>query len=538
MRKITFRKIVVDFVPAFLGVLVALLLNDWRESIKENKFIDQSLEAVYKNNIDNINNLELSIDNLTANVDSLGKYLESDLSIIDVLHKNNGVKLKPLNTSAIHTIKNSNLYLSFEYDVISKLTNLEMSIERIQQDYIKQLTTFLVTSGDNTTYKSKKQFFILLKELLNQLYYTYSTSSSLNKTLVINELVEELVESNIPLYIGTYTDKSSKGIYLGYLNTTNGEIILNSLAGVSENPSYFAISNDNSKVLCVNENSDFDGKNSGALSKYKILPSGKLKLLSQVSSHGAHPCFVSIQEKSILVANYSGGNSTIYSNGLKSKPIIINHKQAVQDTSKNSAHAHSIKSSKSGKFIYTADLGLDKLLIFERFSDSVKFHSSIDLEKGSGPRHFEFTSNEKFLYVINELNSTISLFLNNTETAELKPIQTITTLPEDFKGKSYCADIHISPNGKYLYGSNRGDNSIVVFKVNKRNGKLKPIQHISVEGVWPRNFVIDPTGKYLLVANQKSDNITSFKIRRNGKLEYTGHQVNLSKPVCLKFLNR
>src|SRR6185295_11197456 len=160
---------------------------------------------------------------------------------------------------------------------------------------------------------------------------------------------------------------------------------------------------------------------------------------------------------------------------------------------------------------------------------------SAELAPGAGPRHLTFHPNGKWLYVINELDSTMTVFKYNGGT--VSQMDTVSTLPADFIGTSYCADVHVSPSGRFLYGSNRGHNSIVVFEIDPRTGKLKLVEHVSTGGNWPRNFTIDPSGKFLLVANQRSDNVVTFNIDAiTGRLTPAGHNEQIPSPVCLKFL--
>ena len=259
--------------------------------------------------------------------------------------------------------------------------------------------------------------------------------------------------------------------------------------------------------------------------------------LQTVSSGGAHPCHVSLSPsgKKLAVANYTGGNASVFKVGLdgnlKGPTAFMNH--VAYDTTRTS-HAHMAKWI--NEEIYIADLGLNALIGYSD-EDTVlsKPKSIFKLPKGAGPRHFSSTENGKFIYVINELNSSISVFEKSNNGLYLD-LQNESTLAPDFKGDSFCADLHISDDGQFLYGSNRGENTIVIFKINQETGKLTLVGRESVHGDWPRNFTIDPTGKFLLVANQKSNNIVVFKRdKENGTLTYLNEQ-KLAKPVCLVFL--
>jgi len=259
--------------------------------------------------------------------------------------------------------------------------------------------------------------------------------------------------------------------------------------------------------------------------------------LQTVSSKGAHPCHVSISPSGdkLAVSNYTGGNASVYKIGLDGKlstpSALMNHNKI--DTTKT-AHAHMAEWIAGD--IMIADLGLNALLQYEDIDATIaKPKARIALPKGSGPRHFTTTEKGRFLYVINELNSTITLFIKNDD-GEYIGRQRVPTLAADFKGESFCADIKVSADGRFLYGSNRGENTIVIFSLDWSSGRLTLVGRESVKGDWPRNFTIDPTGKFLLVANQKSDNISVFKRDvKKGTLTFL-HEQKLPKPVCLVFL--
>ena len=203
-------------------------------------------------------------------------------------------------------------------------------------------------------------------------------------------------------------------------------------------------------------------------------------------------------------------------------------------------HAHCIILDAHERHALAADLGIDKVMIYRFDRSTGKLTPGTqpwaELQRGAGPRHLKLHPSGKFLYVINELDSTMTAFSYNGKAGTLTQIETVSTLPSDFSGVSYCADVHVSPSGKFLYGSNRGHNSIVVFEIDQRTGKLKQLEHVSTEGKWPRNFTIDPTGRFLLVANQHTDNVVTFAIdERTGRLKPTGHVAEIPVPVCLTF---
>jgi 6-phosphogluconolactonase len=196
---------------------------------------------------------------------------------------------------------------------------------------------------------------------------------------------------------------------------------------------------------------------------------------------------------------------------------------------------------RSERRAFVADLGIDKIMIYEYDAARGKLTPNkqpfAQLQAGAGPRHLTFDAKGKHLYAINELDSTLACFKYHESKGTLKHIETVSTLPSGFTGVSYCADVHIHPNGKFLYGSNRGHNSIVVFRIHHGSGKLELIEHVSTQGDWPRNFAIDPYGRFLYVANQRSDNVVAFSIdSKSGRLKPTGDIEQIPSPVCLKFI--
>ncbi|MGB3152837.1 MAG: lactonase family protein [Maribacter sp.] len=359
--------------------------------------------------------------------------------------------------------------------------------------------------------------------------------TSISLFLFISCKMTSLQENHI-LFVGTYTDNGSEGIYSYTFNTDNGQLTNKTLAAILKNPSYLKIASNKKHLYAVSEVADFEGEN-GAVAAFEI-NEGALTRLNIKSTMGEHPCHVSLSENGSLVAvsNYTGGSIVIYEteeNGsLRANPQFIDHKQL--DTAKTS-HAHSAHFIKNK--IFVADLGLDIVKRYQ-FKDG-KFSSvnqpTLNMVSGAGPRHFAFGQEEKFLYVINELNSTITVFEKNSQD-EYETVETKSTLDAAFNGESYCADIHLAPDGQFLYGSNRGENTIVIFQVHSQTGKLSLVGREGVRGDWPRNFNMDPTGKFLLVANQRSNNISVYKRDlQMGILEYL-YQIELPSPVCLEFL--
>jgi 6-phosphogluconolactonase len=346
------------------------------------------------------------------------------------------------------------------------------------------------------------------------------------------------------LYVGTYTSGKSEGIYMYGFNETTGE--LNQLASVkSVNPS-FVVVNPGRYLYAVNEVPDLDGKPTGGVSAFKIdfFPT-RLTFMNQQPSEGKDPCHLSFDRarKHLLVANYTSGTVAvlpIQRDGSLGPAIDMKqHEGSGPREQQKGPHAHCIKLDSANRFAVSADLGNDKVMIYRFENGKLKAapQPSATLHPGAGPRHLTFHPNGKYLYVINELDSSLTTFKYDSAKGTLTAFETVSTLPRDFTGTSYCADIHVSKSGRFLYGSNRGHNSIVVFAIDPRTARLSLVEHVSTEGKWPRNFVIDPSGKFLLVANQHTDNVAVFRIdAQTGRLTPTGAGAQIPIPVCLQFL--
>ncbi len=349
------------------------------------------------------------------------------------------------------------------------------------------------------------------------------------------------------LYVGTYTEGVTNGIFVYAFNDHSGKLIDLKIPAVSNNPSYLTISGNKKFLYAVNELDNLGENKSGGVSAFRIEEDRKLSLVNHVLTYGANPCHVCLSPdgKMLVASNYDGGNLSVFN--VLPDGGLSDLVQRIQDTGSGPfperqavPHVHSSQFNSTGKLLYVADLGIDELLIYTVGNEKTPLapysQPFIKLPPGSGPRHFAFSADGRYIYVINELASTITVLMKYGD--DWKDVQNIKTLPKDFKGESWCADIHISADGRFVYGSNRGHNSITVFKRDQINGKLELIETVPVEGNWPRNFTIDPTGRFILVANQKSNDITVFKIdQASGKLTYTGIKVANQSPVCLKFLD-
>ncbi len=355
------------------------------------------------------------------------------------------------------------------------------------------------------------------------------------------------------VYIGTYTSGKSKseGIYIYKLNLASGALESYKTVKNVVEPSFLAIDKSKKYLYAVNETVEYEGKQSGAVSAFAInQKTGDLEFLNKQPSLGGAPCHVSVSDngKFVLVANYVGGNVAVFPVGKDGKlgasiDLEQHSGSGANKERQEAAHAHSIMPDENNRFVFANDLGIDKVMIYEfdKQSGKLKPNSAqpfYQTKAGAGPRHFKFHPNEKFAFVINELDMTISSLAYNAKQGMLKEIQIVPTLPADFSGANTCADIHVAPNGKFLYGSNRGHDSIVSYRIDEKTGKLEYVEHTSTGGKTPRNFAIDPDGQFLLAANQNSDSIVVFRIdEKSGKLEPTGNTAQVPSPVCLKLIS-
>lgn len=336
-------------------------------------------------------------------------------------------------------------------------------------------------------------------------------------------------DPNVALYVGTYTNGESEGIYQFQFNTETGELTNKLLAATTENPSFITYSADKKQVYATNETND------GLLSSFKVEDAGTLSLLNSVSSNGASPCYVAVNAKGdkAVVANYTGGTVSIYNilndGFLTEATQVFNHNVA-----DSVSHAHSAQFFDNDLFV--ADLGRNAMYNYklaENNAYKLDSPSIIEMMENAGPRHFSLTKDGRFMYVINEYAGTITAAKKVNGSFEL--INHVSTLDDAFEGRNSCADIHLSQDERFLYGSNRGENSIVVFKRDENTGELEKIQSIKDHINWPRNFSLDPTGKYMLVANQKSNSISVYTVdSESGKLTFL-NEAEIPEPVCLLF---
>jgi len=345
-------------------------------------------------------------------------------------------------------------------------------------------------------------------------------------------------QTGIPFYVGTYTGEHSQGIYTYQLNN-DGTMDSIGLATITPNPSFLAKSTDSQYLLTISEVSSKD--KIGFVKSYRILEDS-LVLVSESTSGGAHPCFITINEEGyVLVANYTGGNMALlsmdHSGQLSDLLDLQQHEGSSITERQRGPHAHSAWFDPANDNIIAVDLGTNDLWISKIDKENQKLVPAnpprLAMNPGAGPRHLDFHPNGKWIYVVNELDCTVSLVEREGNGYRLGP--SYSTLPKNFDEKNTCAHVMVSSDGKFLYASNRGHNSIAIFSINKKSGQLTAQGHQSVQGETPRNFNLSPGDKYLVVANQRTNNMVSFKRDRiTGQLTPID-EIPAPKPVCVLF---
>ena len=349
------------------------------------------------------------------------------------------------------------------------------------------------------------------------------------------------------VYVGTYTNHGGKGIYSYRFDAATGVLTSLGLAAESDNPSFLAIDPTHRFVYAVNEVDQFRGEPTGSVSAFVIDRStGKLRLLNQVSAHDPGPAYISMDRtgKYVLIANYSLGSVAVFSvlkdGALGEMSGFVRHKgSSVNKQRQEGPHAHAVAMSPDNRFALVADLGLDQLLVYPFDANTGKLGKAhvTKIKPGSGPRHLVFSPNRKFLYLVSEMGSTVTAFSYRAADGRLTTLQTVSTLPASFSGQSTAAEIAIHPSGRFLYASNRGDDSIAVFALNPGSGRLAFLQRVSTQGKTPRNFALDPSGHWLLAANQDSDSVVSFRVdQETGELTPVGKFAQISQPACVAFV--
>ncbi|WP_438448560.1 lactonase family protein [Gorillibacterium sp. sgz5001074] len=350
------------------------------------------------------------------------------------------------------------------------------------------------------------------------------------------------------VFLGSYCESSEPGVYMcAFDPSTGGLRILDQATGL-KNPTFLAVDGRKEKLYAIYEETNGSGQRIGGAASFNIdVSEGRLKPLNRSATTDAPTCHIELDRtrRNLIVSSYHAGllglNPVEEDGQVGSSSQVIQHHGSSILPVQDQARAHSAWVDPANRFVIVCDLGLDKLIVYrlDAGQHRLEVHSEASVQPGAGPRHFAFHPSGAFGYVINELNFTITAFAYDAEQGRLTEIHTVSTLPDGYVGENACADIHLSPDGRFLYGSNRGHDSIAVFSVEEGTGRLSLVEHVSTLGGHPRNFSLSPDGRFLLVANRDGDNIVTFRRdSATGKLEHNGVTLTVSKPVCIQFMNQ
>jgi 6-phosphogluconolactonase len=357
------------------------------------------------------------------------------------------------------------------------------------------------------------------------------------------------IAKKVKLYVGTFSVRGSEGIYVYNWNLETGDFEPIQTVPGRESPSFLAIHPTGEYLYSVNREGLTEGEESGSVASYRIdANSGQLTFLNEVSSLGAGPCHVQtdLTGQILFVSNYSEGNFTVYSveeDGRIGENLynFAYEGQGPNLSRQQKPHLHSALPSPDNRFVFAADLGTDRLYAYRIKPGKGKLRPAktpwVSIKPGGGPRHFTFHPNGQWVYVAEELSAHVTALRYDDRSGAMEEIQRLSTLPAGFSDPSYCADIHVHPSGRFLYVSNRGHQSLAIYAIDQATGKLTMVDTPSVQGDWPRNFLISPDGRWCLVANERSDTVAVFSIdQQTGKLTFTGRELKIPSPVCLKIL--
>jgi 6-phosphogluconolactonase len=350
--------------------------------------------------------------------------------------------------------------------------------------------------------------------------------------------------AEVTVYVGTYTDGTSKGIYRFSLDLETGKATAPVLAGEAKNPSFLAFHPNGRFLYAVSEVDSFGGAKTGSVIAFAIdQKTGDLTRLNEVASEGGAPCHLVVDKggKNVLVANYGGGTVAVLPIGpdgqlAKASAVRTHEGKGPNAQRQDKPHAHGIYLDAAERFALSPDLGTDRVFVssFDAAKGALVAHGEGVLDPGSGPRHLAFHPSGRYVYVINELSSTVSAFGYDAAKGALTPLQTVSALPDGFKGTSYTAEVEASPDGRFLYGSNRGHDSLAIFTVDAASGRLTPAGHVPIGGPWPRHFKIDASGRVLIAAHQRGGTVGFFRLDpKTGQPSPLGATVAVDKPACV-----
>ena len=351
------------------------------------------------------------------------------------------------------------------------------------------------------------------------------------------------------VYFGTYTGAKSKGIYVSRFDPATGRLTAPELAAATASPSFLALDPSRRFLYAAGETSFLEGKRVGAVSAFSVnAKTGRLTFLNRQSSGGEGPCHVAVDQtgKCLLVANYGDGSIAalpIQADGALAEPgTVIQHKgSSVNPTRQAGPHAHSMTIDAANRFVLACDLGLDQVLVYRFDAAKATLVANdppfVAVKPGLGPRHLAFHPSGRVVFLISEMGSALTAFSYDAKRGTLKEVQTISTLPKEFAGNSAGAEVQVHPSGKFVYGSNRGHDSIAVFGFDANRGQLTSLQSQPTQGKIPRHFALDPTGQWLLAENQGSDSVVVFRVdAKTGQLSPTEQRISVGSPVCAVFV--
>ncbi|WP_169081539.1 lactonase family protein [Paenibacillus sp. PL91] len=351
-------------------------------------------------------------------------------------------------------------------------------------------------------------------------------------------------QQRLLVFAGSYAEAEESGVYVYAFDEESGTLTLTDEFVGLKNPTFLNVDANRKLLYAIAETVNQEGQKVGEAASFSIdAAKGSIQIKNRAITVDSTTCHIQRDADSrfLTVTSYHGGMIGLISiteDGAIGEVLDVQqHEGSSQHPERQDRpHPHSSFYSPDGRYLLISDLGLDRIVTYALDAANGKLvrQSEVALQPGAGPRHLSFHPNGKFVYVINEVDSTITSFAYGSETGELTTLETVSTLPDTFKDENSCAEITISADGKYVYGSNRGHDSIVVYAIDAKTGLLSLVQHISVEGGHPRHFALTPSGRYLLAANRDTNNIAVFTVDKdNGKLTYTGKSVTVSKPVCV-----
>jgi 6-phosphogluconolactonase len=356
-------------------------------------------------------------------------------------------------------------------------------------------------------------------------------------------------QSGLLVHVGTYTDRGRReGVYALRADVATGALRPVGASAVGANPSFLALHPRRRALYAVSEVGDFGGRPTGAVGAFALAADGALTPLGTPrATHGGAPCHVSLDRtgRFALVANYGGGSVAVLPIGddgaLGEATAVVQHRGSGPDAARQQGpHAHWIMTDPSNRWALATDLGIDRLLVY-RFDDRAGTLAAAEppsaaLAPGAGPRHVAFHPGAPVVYVVNELDTTVTAFRWDAGRGTLAPAQTLPLLASRPAVPTYPADVHVAPSGRFLYASVRGDDSLAVLAIDATAGTLTPVQRVPTGGAWPRNFALDPSGRLLLVGNQRSNSVVGFHVdAATGRLTPTGHSAEVPSPACIRF---